>query len=194
MRIGQVNQDNYKDYLKILGIKNPKSLDILEKGKRSEKGAGSISGANIANGEPMHNGRTRKETEAELIRLGYVEMEGMIIWEDDDGSWKKIVDVPDYLKQDIIDEARRIFKTNGDGMLHDCDADKTLSSVKDYILSLPPSERLSASWTLEQVFQAENQRMVDYVKASDPSWTFGQKINSDILKNIASGNYLNTKA
>ena len=29
MRIGEVNKDNYKDFLRILGVKEPKDLDKL---------------------------------------------------------------------------------------------------------------------------------------------------------------------
>ncbi|MFJ7731219.1 DUF3879 family protein [Lysinibacillus sp. NPDC097231] len=93
-------------------------------------------------------------------------------------DWKKIVPVSDKVKQDLINVARESMeKTGGMG-----DENSPFLKIKQqYLKSLPATERLSAAYTLDQIFTNEAQRLVDFVKAKDPKWTHGQPVKSEIL-------------
>lgn len=97
MRIGQVNKDNYMEFMRLFNRKSSKTLDNLW-GKN-----------NTAKKETSW-----EEIEARLIASGHLE-EGMHIREGDD-SWKKIVPVSDEIKEKLIETVRRQFLTNGNGM------------------------------------------------------------------------------
>lgn len=64
--------------------------------------------------------------------------------------------------------------------------DKAGAIVLNYIKTLPPSERASASWTLQQIGIAENQRLVDYVKSRIPEWKHGQTFDRNIFADTSS--------
>lgn len=93
-------------------------------------------------------------------------------------EWKKIVPVPDKVKQDIIDALRKEFEEAG-GM---GDENSPLVKVKlRYLNSIPKTERTSAGWTLDQIQFAEAERMRDFIKSKDPSWDWGKPVKSEIL-------------
>jgi hypothetical protein len=165
MRIGDVNQDNYKQFLKLFGIKDSKALDNImgKDGKASTKQT------------------TEDEVYAQLVREGRVE-EGMLIKEGDDISkYNRIVPVSDEVRNKIIDTVRRQFLENGNGMTKPGDSDEFAKIGKDYRKNIPPSERLAVSWTLNKIQLDEAQRLVDYVKSKNPSWNYGQRFDKSIL-------------
>lgn len=94
MRIGQVTQDNYMEYLKMFGVKDSKVFDKLWGKDKDAKGEKSI-----------------EEINAMLVKMGYVE-DGMYIGGGDE-SWKKNVPVSDEIKDKLIETVRRQFLTNG---------------------------------------------------------------------------------
>ena len=170
MRIGQVTQDNYKDFLKLLGLKDTKNIDKL-------------------------TGKSAKEIEAEfdhsheaaeraMVASGFGQ-EGMLIREGDT-SWRKIVPVSDDIKNHFIEVARRQFLTNGDGRGYAKDGDEIGALLKEYRKNIPPSERLSFTYTIGQIIREENIRLMDYVMANEPGWTYGKKISADVLKGAVS--------
>jgi hypothetical protein len=170
MRIGEVNQENYKQMLKILGVKNPKSLGILSAG-----------------GEDWQNQcQSLEARDARMVASGFVE-DGMLIREGDT-SHRKIVPVSDDIKNKLIEVTRRQFLTNGNGMSPTRDGDEISAIKKEYRKNVPPSERLSVTYTLSQIVQAENRRLTEYVRANVPNWTHGQPIPTDVLKDAVSGN------
>ena len=42
------------------------------------------------------------------------------------------------------------------------------SAIRDYTMSLAPEERLSASWTLNEIFHNEASRLGEFVHRHDP--------------------------
>lgn len=93
-------------------------------------------------------------------------------------NWKRIVPVSDKVKQDLIEVARDSMENYG-GML---DEKSNFNKVKtNYLNSLPATERPSASFTLDQIFHNEAQRLVDFVKEKDPSWNFGKPVKTGII-------------
>jgi hypothetical protein len=153
MRIGDVNQDNYKQFLALFGVKGNKTLDNLmgADGKASSKQAVQI--------DPNYE-------------------EGMA---DDGREWKYIVPVSDEVREKIISTVRRQFLENGNGMTKPGDSDEFAAIGKEYRKNIPPSERSAVSWTLNQIQIDEERRLVNYVKSQNPSWNFGAKIDKSIL-------------
>jgi len=175
MRIGEVNKDNYKYYLQLLGVKN-QSLDNLYGEGKTER-------------DFSFEARAKR-----MVELGYV-MDGMMA-DEGDVSWKQIVPVPDSVKQAVIDYERKTFAANANGMVTAKQGDEANAIIYDYLKTIPPKERLSASWTLGQAAQAEAQRLVDYVKANVPGWKNGQHFDPKILTgtNYGLGNNLDVRA
>lgn len=93
-------------------------------------------------------------------------------------DWQRIVPVPDNVKQDIIGAVRKQFEESG-GM---GDENSPLVKVKlSYLNSIPKTERTSAGWTLDQIKFEEAKRLSDFIKAKDPSWSWGRPVKSEIL-------------
>jgi hypothetical protein len=165
MRIGEVNQNNYKQFLAMLGAKSNKALDKLM-------------GADEKSSTGEHSD---KELDARLLSMGYEE--GMTILNDSDTSWKKIVPVSDDVKNKIIETVRKQFLENGNGLLSAEDGDELGKIMKEYRKTVPVNERLSVTWTLSNIYTDEARRLADYVKSKNPSWNYGQAFDKNILLN-----------
>jgi hypothetical protein len=166
MRIGDVNKDNYKMFLAMLGVKNTKALD-------------NIMGTNQKT-EDLYP--SEEEVYAKLVRMGRVE-EGMLSFGDSDTSWRKIVPVSDDVKDKIIATVRKQFLENGNGLLSAEDGDELGKIMKEYRKSVPANERLSVTWTLNKIYVDEARRLTDYVKSKNPTWNLGQQFDKNILQN-----------
>ena len=167
MRIGEVNKDNYMDFLRILGVKEPKNL-------------GGVLGKDDEKYDNSFEARSKR-----WIEKGWAD-EGMIVSMDDDGSsWKKIVNVSDSAKQKVIDKVRENILASATGRITDKQGtkqgDELAAIIKDYYMTLPPGERLSASWTLQKISQAEAGRIGNYLKSQIPGWEYGQAFDTRIL-------------
>ncbi|MDR0197432.1 MAG: DUF3879 family protein [Oscillospiraceae bacterium] len=169
MRISEVNAENYKEYLKILGVKDTKHLDKMW--------------GNSNNAEKKDFSHEARE--ARMVALGYIE-EGMLI-RDGDTSWRKIVPVSDEIKNKLVEVVRRQTLANGDLKGYARDGDEIGAIFKEYRKTVAPSDRLSVTYTLSRIVQAETQRIDDYVHANVPGWKHGQPIPDDVLKAAVSG-------
>ncbi len=165
MRIGAVTKENYKEYLKLFGAKD---LDSLDGVLGTEK-------------EFDHSYEARN---ARLVAAGHED--GMLI-PDGDVSWRKIVPVTDEIKTKLVSTVFRHFLKNGNGMSEAEDGDEIGAIMKKYRENISPKERLSVTWTLGQIVQNEAQRLVNHVKANDPSWTFGEPFDKSIFENYVPG-------
>ena len=174
MRIGEVNKDNYKFFLQMLGAKSSKALDAIF-------------------GSDEKKGISEKDVFQKTIKDENY-LEGMTISENDT-SWHKIVPVSDEVRNKIIETVRKEFLENGNGMSKDGGSRVIPVINREYLKSLPPNERLSATWTLGQIMMNEEQRLVDYVKKMDPTWTNGKRFDKSILINSNFGtNTVDVKA
>lgn len=179
MRIGDVNKDNYKEYLRLFELKNTKEIEkSVDNVWRKDK--------------EVEFDHSFEAMAAYQVKIGYA-IEGMVVRQNDE-SWKKIVDVPDSIKQKVIDKVREHFTENGNGMVTWQQGDELASVIKGYYMTLSPSERLSASWTLEKISQAEGGRLLEYVESQMPGWKPGDPIDPDVLKAAVSGEHIDTKA
>lgn len=165
MRIGEITKDNYKEFLKMLGLKNPQSLD------------------NVL-GEEEEFDHSYEARNAALVAAGHED--GMLI-RDGDMSWRKIVPVSDEIKDKLLATVKRQFLTNGNGMFEAHDGDEIGAIMKQYRANIPPADRLAVTWTLGEIVYAEKVRLVDFVKAHDPSWTFNKPFDRSIFDNYVSG-------
>lgn len=168
MRIGETNQSNYMEYLKLLSKKN--------NNKSSTQSSGSTNEADIV----------RKYQLADPEHYG---IPGMDITGKNPSDWQRIVDVSDDIRDKITNLARKEF-INNYGM---SDGEELSALKREYVLSLPENERLSASWTLERIFIDESLRLADIVKSQTPDWQAGQAFDRSILADYISGNNFDIK-
>jgi hypothetical protein len=94
----------------------------------------------------------------------------------------------------MIENVRKEFLESGNGKRNP-DKSKIAEINKSYMKTLPPSERLSAAWTISQIITDEERRIAAYIKANDPTWDFGKKFDKNILINSNFGtNIVDVKA
>lgn len=161
--------DNYKEFLKLIGVKNTESLDQL------------IDDAKSKEAEFDHSYEARN---ARLVAAGHED--GMLIREGDT-SFRKIVPVSDDIRKKIINTVFEHFMKNGNGMGTAEDGDKIGAIMKEYRKNIPPKDRLSVTWTLDQISMGEAERLVNKVKAHDPSWKFGEPFDKSIFDDYVPG-------
>ena len=61
------------------------------------------------------------------------------------------------------------------------------TAIKNYAMSLSPEKRLSASWTLNEIFHNEAVRLGEFVRQHDPSWDWGKPFDTGILEGYRQG-------
>ncbi len=101
-------------------------------------------------------------------------------------------DAGDYRKIVPVDEgvARQVRQIAFDHMKNGCgvsDGEDISKVIRDYTMSLAPEKRLSASWTLNEIFHSEAARLGDYVHQHDPSWDWGKPFDTSILDGYRQG-------
>lgn len=104
------------------------------------------------------------------------------------GDYRKIVSVDQGVVQQVKQIAFNHMK-NGYGVSDGEDISKV---IRDYTMSLAPEKRLSASWTLNEIFHGEAVRLGEFVHQQDPGWDWGKPFDTSILENYRQG--INTMA
>lgn len=98
---------------------------------------------------------------------------------------REIVEVSDEVTQQIKAAALKCAKENygirsGPDDLGDI--------IKSYIKTVDVDKRLASSWTLQQIWYDEVDRIGWYIHSQDPSWTmWGQAYDTSILDNYQQG-------
>lgn len=95
----------------------------------------------------------------------------------DAGDYRKMVPVDEGVVQQIKQVAFDHMK-NGLGVSDGEDISKV---IRDYACSLAPEQRLSASWTLNEIFHSEATRLGEYIHQQDPAWDWGKPFDTSIL-------------
>ena len=95
----------------------------------------------------------------------------------DGGDYRKMVPVDEGVVQRIKQIAFDHMK-NGYGV---SDGEDISAVIRDYTMSCSPEERLSVSWTLNEIFHSEAVRLGDYVRRQDPDWDWGKPFDTSIL-------------
>ena len=101
----------------------------------------------------------------------------------DVGDYRKIVPVDEGVVRQVKQIAFNHMK-NGYGVSDGEDISKV---IRDYTMSLAPEKRLSASWTLNEIFHSEATRLGEYVHQQDPSWDWGKPFDTSILDGYQQG-------
>ena len=101
----------------------------------------------------------------------------------DAGDYQKMVPVDEDVAQQVRQIAFDHMK-NGYGVSDGEDISKV---IRDYTMSLAPEQRLSASWTLNEIFHSEATRLGEYVHQQDPSWDWGKPFDTSILDGYQQG-------
>ena len=95
----------------------------------------------------------------------------------DASDYRKMVPVDESVVQQVKQIALDHMK-NGFGVSDGEDISKV---IRDCTMSLAPEQRLSASWTLNEIFHSEATRLGEYVHQQDPSWDWGKPFDTSIL-------------
>ena len=101
----------------------------------------------------------------------------------DAGDWRKIVPVDESVMRQVKQIALDHMK-NGYGVGDDEDISAV---IRNYTMSLAPEQRLSASWTLNEIFHSEATRLGEYVHQQYPSWNWGKPFDTSILDGYQQG-------
>ena len=101
----------------------------------------------------------------------------------DAGDFRKMVAVDEGVVRQVKQIAFEHMK-NGYGVSDGEDISKV---IRDYACSLSPEQRLSASWTLNEIFHSEAVRLGEFVHRQDPGWDWGKPFDASILDGYQQG-------
>ena len=100
----------------------------------------------------------------------------------DAGDYRKMVPVDEA----VVKQVKQIAMTHMKQGFGVSDGEDISSAIKS-CHTLAPEERLSASWTLNEIFHSEATRLGEYVHQADPSWTWGKPFDTSILDSYTGG-------
>lgn len=101
----------------------------------------------------------------------------------DAGDYRKIVSMDKGVVQQVKQIAFDHMKNNY-GV---SDGEDISAFIRGYTMSLSPEKRLSASWTLNEIFHNEASRLGEFVHQQDPDWNWGKPFDTNILDNYRRG-------
>lgn len=101
-------------------------------------------------------------------------------------------DASDYRKTVPVDEGvvQQVKQITFDHMKNGygaSDGEDISKVIREYTMSLAPEKRLSASWTLNEIFHREVTRLGEFVHQQDPSWDWGKPFDTSILDGYRQG-------
>lgn len=169
MRIGEMNKDNYQDYIRLFSQMNGK------KGNFKNPFDSFSSKKEIAANQAKH-----LDEYGEIINSQGVS--GMCIHGKDPSEYRQIIGISEEGKQSVFDMVKSEFIENN-GVLNG-DTTRKSEVFAQYQKSIPREDRLKATWTLGELEQEYREALIDKVKASNPDWEIGQKFDSSILSDV----------
>ena len=101
----------------------------------------------------------------------------------DGGDYRKMVPVDEGTAQQVRQIAFAHMK-KGYGV---SDGEDISQVIRNYTMSLAPEHRLSASWTLNEIFHSEAVRLGEFVHQHDPDWDWGKPFDVSILDGYRQG-------
>lgn len=99
------------------------------------------------------------------------------------GDFRQIVSVDEKVVQQVKQIAFDHMK-NGYGVSNGEDISQF---IKNYAMSVEPEKRLSASWTLNEIFHGEAERLGRFVQQQNPGWNWGDAFDTSILDSYQQG-------
>ena len=101
----------------------------------------------------------------------------------DAGSRREIIPVDEGVVRQVKQIAFDHMK-NGYGV---SDGEDISAVIRNYAMSVAPEKRLSASWTLNEIFHSEAARLGEFVHQRDPGWDWGKPFDTGILDSYRHG-------
>lgn len=101
----------------------------------------------------------------------------------DAGSRREIIPVDEGVVRQVKQIAFDHMK-NGYGV---SDGEDISAVIRNYAMSVAPEKRLSASWTLNEIFHSEAARLGEFVHQRDPGWDWGKPFDTGILDSYRQG-------
>ena len=101
----------------------------------------------------------------------------------DAGDYQKMVPVD----KGVVRQVKQIAFDHMKNGLGVSDGEDISRVIRDYACSLAPEQRLSASWTLNEIFHNEATRLGEYVHQQDPTWDWGKPFDTSILDSYRQG-------
>lgn len=99
------------------------------------------------------------------------------------GDYRKLVPVDEGVARQVKQLAFEHMKS-GYGV---SDGEDVSAAIRNYTMTLSPEKRLSASWTLNEIFHSEAARLGEFVHQRDPSWDWGKPFDTSILDGYRQG-------
>ena len=168
MRIGEINRHNYAEFTKLFSKTGPAAA----------KTSLSQSSSELSQSVPQ-----AQENAANPYANPGQDITGRT-------DWKKIVPVSDEVKDKLKANVKEDFEERN-GMTGDNNNQNDI--INDYLKTLPPEERSSASWTLDQIITNEANRYVSKIRQHDPNWTNGESFDTSILDDGSADNHIDQK-
>ncbi|WP_243123068.1 DUF3879 family protein [Criibacterium bergeronii] len=111
---------------------------------------------------------------------------GMLVTDKNRNSIRRMVNIPENIKQEMFDLTKREFLAeNG---VQNGDTTKRSDVFYKMYPQIKKDDRLAAGYTLEQYESEYTQAFYDAVKAKDPNWSVGKPINPKFLEGITRQN------
>ena len=101
----------------------------------------------------------------------------------DAGDFRKMV----HVDEGVVRQVKQIAFDHMKNSYGVSDGEDISKVIRDYTMSLAPEQRLSASWTLNEIFHSEATRLGEYVHQQDPSWDWGKPFDTSILDGYRQG-------
>lgn len=169
MRIGEINQHNYTEFTRLFSKKAAKAVRTFLSQSLPEL---------------SHSVPQAQENAINPYANPGQDITGRT-------DWKKIVPVSKDITDKLLANVKEDFEErNGMTGDHNDQNDR----INNYLKTLPPEERPSASWTLDQVMINEANRYVSKIRQHNPKWTNGEPFDTNILDEESSGERIDRKA
>ncbi len=167
MHIGEISKDNYMQFMKMFGGKSAPALDAMW-GKSGKPDTEKYD----ANGKWIN---PYEDPSMDITGMGPSDF--------------KIVEVSDDIRSKIINLERKDF-LEGYGK---SDGEELSAITRQYIKSVPPSQRKDVGWTLNRISLDEANRLHSLAKAAIPGWQAGQAFDRNLMNDLLSRDSLDMK-
>lgn len=140
----------------------------------------------FAGGTSRKSGSSGRNTLKDLLTGHYKNsygVEGMCVTGRSD--YKKIIPVSDEMKQHVLDDVKQAYyKYNGMSGDNEAEWDAYYRKNNEYYKTLKREDRLSASWTLNQLHLGISGKVTSALKEKIPGWSAGKPIPKGMLDEI----------
>lgn len=169
MRIGEINKGNYREFAKLFSQLSGRKINF--------KNPSDI----FSSKEQIAANRAKYlDEDGEIINS--MGVSGMCITGKDPSEYQKIIGISEEGKQKLFDMVKSEFIENN-GVLNG-DTTRKSEVFAEYQKSIPKKDRLKATWTLGELEREYRTALIDTVKAANPNWKIGEKLDSSILSDV----------